>query len=157
MARPAKSIGTQSRHNTKAEIETRQSVEKSLAGKGDKIKPPNHLTSDQADIFNFIVDGLKASGILSNLDVFVLTTCSVAIDRITQIEKMINDEPELLMNSALMASKNKYTNELFRCMNELSLSPQARSKIGSLTLKHDKEKQDPLLLVLNGEKRVKEQ
>lgn len=47
-----------------------------------------------------------------------------------------------------MASKDKYTKDLYRCCNELCLSPQARAKIGSLNLTASKNKEDPLLNAL---------
>jgi hypothetical protein len=88
------------------------------------------LNERQQAVFNFIVDELKASGILSNLDVFILDTCSIAIDRLQYIESMINDNPELLMEKQIMTTKEKYTKDLYRTINELSLSPQVKSKAG---------------------------
>jgi len=146
MARPAKAIETQSRNNSKAEIEMRKNVEQKLKSGIDKIIPPKYLSKKQVKIFKYIVKELKASDILGNLDIYVLTTCCIAIDRLEQIETEINNDFSLLSNSSFMASKDKYT-------NELSLSPQARSKIGSLTLKSEKERQDPLIQILNGSKR----
>ena len=74
MARPCKPIETQSRHNTKEEIEARKKQEEKLKGLADKIKPPGYLNKEQKKIFKYIVDQLKASGILSNLDIYVLST-----------------------------------------------------------------------------------
>ncbi|MBD7914222.1 phage terminase small subunit P27 family [Clostridium sp. Sa3CUN1] len=144
MARPCKPIETQSRHNTKEEIEARKNQEEKLKGLADKIKPPKHLNKEQKKIFKYIVDELKASGILSNLDIYVLATCSIAISRLTEIEKKINENINMLWDKSLMSSKDKYTKDLFRCCNELSLSPQARAKIGSLALKAKDEEEDPL-------------
>ena len=148
MARPCKPIETQSRHNTKEEIEARKKQEEKLKGLADKIKPPKHLNKDQKKIFKYIVDELKASGILSNLDIYVLSTCSIAISRLTEIEKQINKDITNLWDKTLMSSKDKYTKDFFRCCNELSLSPQARAKIGSLALQAKEKEEDPLIKAL---------
>lgn len=151
MARPSKPISIQSRHNTKEEIEKRKEQEERLKGLADKIKPPKHLTKNQKKIFKFIVDQLKASGILSNLDIFMLTTCAIAVDRINEIEEMINKEPILLRDKDLMSSKDKYSKEFFRCSNELSLSPQARAKIAGLNLQAKEKEEDPVIKALKGD------
>ena len=51
-----------------------------------------------------------------------------------------------------MSAKDKYTKDLFRCTNELSLSPQSRAKIANINLQSDQEKTDPLLKLLAGGK-----
>ena len=50
-----------------------------------------------------------------------------------------------------MSSKDKYTKDFFRCCNELSLSPQARAKIGSLALQAKEKEEDPLIKALKGD------
>lgn len=145
MARPARAVETQSRHSTKGEQEQRQFVQNQLKGANDKLIPPQYLTKNQKKIFKNIVGELANSEILGNVDVYILTTCSIAIDRLEDIERKINENPNLLTNSALMSSKDKYTKDLYRCCNELSLSPQARAKIGSLNIQKKKESADPIL------------
>ena len=54
----------------------------------------------------------------------------------------------LLCDSSYMATKDKYTKDLYRCCNELCLSPQARAKIGSLAVQAAKQREDPLLKAL---------
>ena len=151
MARPCKPIETQSRHNTKKEIEERKKQEEMLKGLADKIKPPLHLNKEQKKIFKYIVEQLKASGILSNLDIYVLSTCSIAISRLIDIEHKINEDINNLWDKDLMSSKDKYTKDFFRCCNELSLSPQARAKIGSLSLQVKKQEEDPVVKALKGD------
>lgn len=151
MARPSKPISVQSRHNTKEEIEKRKEQEERLKGLTDKIKPPKHLTKNQKKIFKFIVEQLKVSGILSNLDIFMLTACAIAVDRINEIEEMINKEPILLRDKDLIGSKDKYSKEFFRCSNELALSPQARAKIAGLNLQAKEKEEDPVRKALKGD------
>lgn len=152
MARPAKATSVQSRHSTNSEKKSRKAAEDILKGRADKILPPPYLSKTQKLIFELIVQELDTSGILGNLDVFILSQCSIAIDRLQTIETMINGDPSLLCNANLMASKAKYSQDLYRCCNELSLSPQSRAKMAGINLQAKKEKDDPLLLVLRGGK-----
>jgi len=152
MARPTKAVATKTGSMTKAEIKARQEQEVKLKGKSENILPSQYLNDHQKELFNYIVDELQASGILSNLDVFALETCVIAIDRLQNIETMINQDFELLRDKQLMASKDKYTKDLFRTVNELSLSPQSRAKLGNLNIQKKAESEDPLLKAL---KRVK--
>lgn len=151
MSRPCKAIGTHSRHNTKAEVQAREDMEKSLKGNNDKVKPPASLTKEQKKIFKAIVKELEVSNILCNLDVYILTTCARAIDRINQIEKMVDDDTSLLQDSKLMSTKDKYQKDFFRCCNELSLSPQSRAKLGNLNIQAKAKLEDPVLQALGGE------
>lgn len=91
MARPTKSVNTMSKNLAKEEKQLRQEVEEKLKGAADKISPPKHLNTRQKKIFKYIVTELKASGILGNLDTYILGACAIAIDRINEIEKLINE------------------------------------------------------------------
>ncbi|KOC32543.1 phage terminase small subunit P27 family [Clostridium botulinum] len=149
MARPCKAIDCQSRHNTKSEIEARKEQEERLKTLADKIdKPPKHLSQEQKNIYKFIIEELKLTGILTNLDVYILTTCAIAVDRLTTIEEIVNRNPAGLLNKDLMSAKDKYTKDLYRCCNELSLSPQSRAKLGNLALNNKEKQEDPLLKAL---------
>lgn len=70
--------------------------------------------------------------------------------RLQEIEKIINDDIEKLGDKSLMSAKDKYTKDLFRCCNELSLSPQSRAKLGNINVQASKDSEDPLLKVLRG-------
>lgn len=149
MARPCKSIEGQSRHNSKEDIEKRKETENKLRGLADKIEfPPEYLTEEQKLIYKEIFNELKASQILSNLDIYILSSCSIAIDRLQYIEQIINKNPRALMNKELMSAKDKYNKDFYRCCNELSLSPQSRAKFGSLSLKAKDESEDAVLKAL---------
>lgn len=147
MARPAMSANVTSKHLTKSEKDAKLSVESNLKGNSDKLKPSKHLTTSQKKIFRFILSNLESSGILGNLDTYVLDECSICIDRMQYIEKQVNDNPELLADSSLMATKDRYTKAFFRYCTELCLSPQARAKIANLSLQGKEE--NPLMELLN--------
>lgn len=147
MSRPCKNVDVMSKHLTKSEIEARKQAEEKLKGGTDKIKPPSYLNYNAKKIFKYIVKELESSGILTNLDIYVLASCSVALDRIQEAEKLLNED---ILNTNALRIKDSYMKEFFRCCNELSLSPQSRAKLGNINLQTKKDKQDPLLQVLNG-------
>ncbi|MDQ0149134.1 phage terminase small subunit P27 family [Eubacterium multiforme] len=149
MARPCKSAKVLSEcSQTKDEIQERIEYENKLRGNGDKIYPPKFLNENQRDVFNYIKDELKESGILSNLDIYILVTCSIAIERIQYLENKINDNNGLLFKSEIMSAKDKYSKDFYRCCNELSLSPQSRAKLSNINLNAKDKAEDPLLKAL---------
>ena len=147
MARPSMSASVTAKHLTNEEKNIRLETENKLKGSSDKLKPSKHLTASQRKIFKFIVSNLESSSILSNLDTYVLDECSICIDRMQTIEKQVNERPELLADSSLMATKDRYTKAFFRCCTELCLSPQSRAKIANLALQT--EGKNPLMELLN--------
>ena len=92
---------------------------------------------------------MQESGVLGNLDVYVLAECSIALDRMQEIESRINQDPVQLSNDKLLQAKDRYTKSFFRCCNELCLSPQSRAKIGNINLTAAEE--NPLLKILSEE------
>jgi P27 family predicted phage terminase small subunit len=152
MARPSKSVKVQADGYSKEKIATKLDAEEKLRGNGEQIKPSSHLDSSQKKIFHKIVDELKASEILGNLDVYILDTCAIAIDRLQEIELLINNDIDNLINKSLMSAKDKYTKDFFKCCQELCLSPQSRAKIGNANIQANEEENDPLLKILRGGK-----
>ncbi|GAA0787990.1 phage terminase small subunit P27 family [Hathewaya limosa] len=148
MARPCKNINLMSKHLTKEEKQKREEAEESLKGRSDNINPPNYLSKNQRMLFNYIKDELEESKLLNNLDIYILSTCVIAIDRLQFIEDKINNSPRLLMQNQIMSAKDKYTKDLYRCCNELSLSPQSRAKLANINLQAKQDKEDPLLQIL---------
>lgn len=151
MGRPAKAVGTMARHNTKKEIESRLAAENALKGHSNKIKPPSYISKNQKKIFSNIVQELLTSNILCNLDIYVLTSCSIAIDRLQEIEILINDNFNNIYNKDIMSAKEKYTKDLYRCMSELSLSPASRAKIANINTQVQTVKDDEVLKALSGD------
>lgn len=152
MARPAKAVGTMSKHLTKDEIANRTSEENKVTP-NKKPSPPSHLTDEQKAIFNFICNELEESKILCSLDNFVLATCAIAVDRLNYIENRINASNGEMFEKDVMTAKDKYTKDFFRCCNELCLSPQSRAKIALANANAAKDAADPLMEVLKGLKK----
>ncbi|MBQ8135354.1 MAG: phage terminase small subunit P27 family [Clostridia bacterium] len=148
MARPAKPIELQTRHNTKEEIDRRKKAQDRMKGKAVNVKPPYVLSKEQKKIFNKIKGIYEKSDVLGELDAYILAEAAVVIDRLQQLEQMINDNPDLLTDKDLMSIRKGYTQDYYRACNELGLSPQSRAKLSGLTAAKDKEESDPLLMIL---------
>jgi P27 family predicted phage terminase small subunit len=151
MARPTKSAATFKGKISKAELEERQKREQRLKG-GSPLTPPSYLNAHQQELYVFIVEELKNAAILCGLDTYILETCVIAIDRLQYIERQINEDISMLFSKELLIAKDKYTKDLYRCCNELSLSPQARAKLANINVQAEKEQQDPVLQLLSGGK-----
>lgn len=149
MPRPSKSAHVhQDRTQTKDEMNKRILAETKLKGNADEIKPSSRLNANQKKIFEYIVSNLKESKILGNLDLAFLEIGVIAIDRLQNIEKMINQDFELINNRDLMNAKKQYTADFFKFCQEACLSPQARAKMGIIAANKALEDADPLLKVL---------
>ena len=141
MARPAKSIDTNSMKMSKEERKAREENEKKLRGSNDELKPFKYLNKRQKAIFNDILKNLNKE-ILSNLDIYLLNQTAITIERLESLEKEINnaskivdengkkkDKLDVKLIASLKSVRDMYSKDFFRCCNELSLSPQARAKI----------------------------
>ena len=148
MARPAKVIDVQARHNTKEDISIRSKIENDFKGDAE-VKPPVFLTERQQVIFEHIVRVLE--NFLGELDTYVISEAAITINRLQEIDEQINLNNDLLLDKDIIAVRKIYTAEFFRYCNELSLSPQARAKIGSLAMAKDKEKEDPILKIFSAD------
>ena len=151
MARPAKAAKTLSGHLTKEEMKIRETAEAELRGESDKIAPPDWLNDGQKQVFEFVVREMEASEILGNLDVFVLTQFAVVTERLFDLEQMVNENVRTsVQNKDIIFARNSYVRDFWRGANELSLSPQARAKIGTLNLAKKDDEKDPLKNLLAG-------
>lgn len=150
MARPSKSVKVMSKNLTKEEKELRLETEEKLKGGADNISPQTYLNASQKKIFYYIIEQLKESQILGNLDTYILSQAAISIDRLQKIEKMINKDINKIYDKDLLKAKSEYTKDFFRCCNELSLSPQSRAKLGNINLQAKERDEDVLLKVLAG-------
>lgn len=152
LARPCKSAAVLTEcSQTKEEIANRIQSENKLKGKADNIVPAQELNDNQLYLFNYIKTELEASDILGNLDVFILTICVIAIDRLQEIERKINLKPSLMFNKDIKSARDTYSKDFYKCCNELSLSPQSRAKIANINIDVEDKKNDEVLNILNGE------
>ena len=129
MARPAKSVSVSNGKISVEEKRQRQNVENTLKGSTDKIKPGSYLSKNQKKIFKNIVEELKKSKILGNLDVYILNQAAISIDRLQILDKQANEDHNLSLDKDFKSAHDMYTKQFFRCCNELCLSPQSRARL----------------------------
>lgn len=142
-------IDTKSGVITKEEEERRRKNEEALKGEKDKVnKAPAWFSKEQKKIRKELVKELEK--VLTNIDCYILDQAVVAISRLREIDKKINENPDKLTEKALISAKKEYASEFFRCCNELSMSPQSRAKLAT-ALPAVKEKKNPLSALLEGE------
>ena len=126
MARPSKSVRVKTGAIASDVEAVRQDMEDKLRGENAAPEPPEGLTDGQREIFQFIVDGLVASDILGRLDVFVLESTAIAIDRLRYINSLIDEDPQFVMHTGLQNARAKYQSDLWRGCNELCHRPEPR-------------------------------
>lgn len=144
MARPAKSAKTKSGVIPQEEAAARIAAEDKLRGGRDRIAPAYAISGAQEDIFAFIVREYAAAGVLGNLDSYVLTMTAVAIDRVSALDRQMNDDAHLLTDKEYYTARSKYMSDFWRGCNELCLSPQARAKIGIVAAQAARREKSPL-------------
>ena len=114
----------------------------------EEIKAPSRLNSNQKKIFNMIKQHIENAGVYGSIDAQMLETTSIAIDRLQNIEKMINSDFERIRDRELMAAKSKYTSDFLKGVEFFGMAPTARAKFGSLVANKKADEQDPLLKIL---------
>lgn len=152
MARPAKSVNVQSGEMRIDTAQERREIENKLKGDSAvEVKPAFELNERQTAIFDRIRRMFDKVGLLGELDCYVLTEAAVVIDRLNQIEKHLNERPDLLYDRDICNTRKEYMQNFFRICNELSLSPQSRAKMGIIASNKDSEDSDPILKLFGGE------
>lgn len=146
----AKPIELVSGHRTKEEIQKRKEAQEKLKGDNSKIEPTQKLNENEIRIFNSIKEEMKNSGVLSNLDSYLLTQLSGAIDKLEYLDAVLEKKPALIFNKDFKSSKKLYFDIFTKCCNELSMSPSSRAKLANINSMADSEKEDPILKALKG-------
>ena len=104
----AKPIELVSGHRTKEEIQKRKEAQEKLKGDNSKIEPTQKLNENEIRIFNSIKAEMKNSGVLSNLDSYLLTQLSGAIDKLEYLDAALEKKPALIFNKDFKSSKKLY-------------------------------------------------
>jgi len=134
MARPSKLLSDNA-HRSNEYINSRKKLEEQLRGNDNKLNPPEYLTYPQKKVFKRVCRDL--GGRVGNTDLFVITMYAISIDRLNQIEKLMNG-PERAADRKLMRARTIYTNEFFRCRSELCIpksenpEQEAPAKVNSI-------------------------
>lgn len=157
MARASKPVDLQTAHLTKEEKEARKEQEEKLKGNDSLVyKAPKTLSKEGKKLYKFMVEELRESGILNNLDITMLETCVDAIIKMNECKELIDkyglvttkENGDLVRNPASVIYKD-YNAIFNKCCMELGLSPSSRSKLASINVQVQQNKEDPLLKILS--------
>lgn len=156
----AKPIELSSKHYTKEEIEQRKNAEERFKGSSNLVyEVPKQLkTKKEKDLYLFIVNELKSSNILNNLDINILIQTVTAITQMEEANRLIKlhgqvivkDDGSLQKNPAINIYKDFYS-IFYQCCSQLGLSPAARSKLATLNITKTEEAKDELIKILSGD------
>lgn len=147
-------------HQNKNEKQSKIEEEKKLSGHNDKVyTAPDNLSEDAAEYYSFIVNELEISGILSNLDIPLLSQLAETLSYLDLCNAEINEkgllvqgldrngEPKLIENPASQV-KLKYLREFKSLSNQVGLSPSSRSQLVEMNVTKQQQEEDPLLKLL---------
>lgn len=149
MGRPAKPADAGTGKIGKQSKTDRKNAENNLRGNPKNVKPAYKLTRNQKKIFECIRKVLEDSGVLGELDSYVLTATAVAADRIADVDLKVNANPVLMLDKDMAAIRGKYWSDFRQGCNELGLSPQARAKLGIVAAANKSKANDPVAEALN--------
>lgn len=146
----------------KKQLKERHEVEQSLKGGTDLVYvTPTHLDPLAKMYYEFLVDELKPTEILANLDIPLLEQTADCLSKIRQCEQMIDKlglfyeeqdrygHTKVVENVAVKTKMNLLT-KYVQFSNLLGLSPSARAEIASKKIEAQQNQEDPLLKILNG-------
>jgi Phage terminase, small subunit len=144
---------TEGNQHTKEDLAVRAKVKAMFGAEVIKdLKPSNRLNKNQKDIFLFIKKHIENVGIHGDIDAHMLETASIAIDRLQNIEKLINTDFDMIRDRELMQAKSKYTTDFIKAVEFFGMAPTARAKIGLMVANNKAQETDPLLKVLKSKK-----
>lgn len=158
MARAAKPVALCGNSKlTKAEKEAREKAEQKYKGVGNAVyKCPSDLVSKrEKKLYKFIVNQLKSSGILNDLDIEIIkstVSCVINMNDANEFIKehgtVITDENgKLYKNPGVNVYKDYHTMYLSNSIR-LGLTPSDRAKLSVIDMKNKQEEEDPLLKAL---------
>lgn len=137
MGKAPKPIALQSRKISKEEREKRQEAEDKLKGNDDKVyQPPLGMNPIVADIYLAIVEELKHTKVLNNLDIDLISITADSIYRLANGRKNLDEQGEVISDYNGKIFKNPWVQitkdyqAIFHAgVRELGLSPSSRAKL----------------------------
>lgn len=162
LKKPAKTL--QSSHHNKQEVKKRIEDEDRMKGSSDKIHDiPNTIKGNEyaENYYEAILSMLEDSGILSNLDRFIVAACADSLAKIQVANELIEQNGDLIVQITKAGEKqvvnpaykihDKYMNHFNKIASQLGLSPSSRAQLSSLTLDMKAEANDDVLKMINEE------
>lgn len=138
-------------------------LEKEIKGKDDKIfEIPENLDEVGKIYYQFLVEELKETGVLSNLDIPLLTQTSDCLSKMQQADEILNQSGlmiseqdrygnEKLKEHPMVKTKQNYLSQFRALATQLGMSPSSRAQLAELKLSKQQNDSDPVLQLLNGQ------
>lgn len=159
--KPAGLVNMEKAKISKAELEERKKIEQQLKGSNDRVyKAPQWLCSLGKKEYKKLVNDLKSSEILTNVDIPVVAIVADAYAKMHQLNEVLKNEGLFITKLSDRGAENivehpatklyKQYNAIYKqYLAELGLSPSSRAKLGALNQQAEKEQKDELLQILN--------
>lgn len=150
-------------YNSK-QIEAMKKQEKKLRGSTDDImEVPNHLSDLAKEYYKNIVNEMKDSEVLGNLDIPLVSLTAETLAIIRNCEERINDDGlfytvtdrngEVVQKPHPAVNvRDKNLTQVKSLLTQMGMTPSSRASLAADNIKKEKESQDPLLQVLNRSK-----
>ncbi|MGG7143613.1 phage terminase small subunit P27 family [Clostridium nigeriense] len=157
MAKKSKPVSVATLGLSNEKIEARQEAEDKLKGSDNLVyQAPSDLVQAEKEVYLFLVNELRGTGILNNLDIEMLKMASNAVVNIREARKNIRKygqlitraNGDLVKNPAITILKD-FEAILARCTRELALSPSSRASLARLTAETQSNQEDELLKILS--------
>lgn len=156
----------QGRSENKAQLKARDERERKLMSSADAVEnPPNwaikKLDSLGKAYYKFLVTEMKNSGLLCNLDIFILAETADIMSKLFLCNQIINNDGmfltvydrfgnPIIKPHPTMKTKDKYLKQYMSFTKQLGLSPLSNAQLSKLNAKKAEEDADPLLQLLRG-------
>ena len=163
MGRPRKPASLKAgKSETKAHLDERNQIEVEMKGKDGKVdQVPDQLDDIGKTYYTFLVEELKVSGILSNLDIPTLTQTADCLSKMQQADEYIKREGIIYetfdkvgntipKEHPAVSIKLKYLSQFRALSTQLGLSPSSRASLSEMKIKAKEDDEDPVLQILKG-------
>lgn len=152
----------QGKSESKAQLKQREQIEQMLSGDDDLVySVPQNLDSKAQVFYQFIVEELRHSNILTNIDIPLVEQTADCLSKMREcdilIEKMGLFYEELdrygnakIVENVAMKTKLNLMTKYSQYCNALGMSPSSRAALASKKAEVKEEQQDPLLQILKG-------
>lgn len=153
----AKPINLSTGKISKADREKRREAEARLKGNDDLVYtvPSELRTNKEKELYSLIVEELRPSNILNNLDINILIQTVNALVQMQEANRLIKRHGQLIVKEDGSLQKNPAINIykdfysiFYQCCSQLGLSPAARSKLTTLNQEEAANADDELKKIL---------
>jgi P27 family predicted phage terminase small subunit len=118
--RKATPVNINSKHLTSDEIAQRKEAEERLKGNDNRVyDAPDDLDEEEKETYAFLINELKSSKILSNLDIVILEQTVECMVQMKVITKEMKNKKSITDRSDLLSMYQKYFNLYLKCSAEL--------------------------------------